>query len=83
MRVKQVWVWLLVIVAFAIIVTLEIKAPTQKDTDTKLWNNGFCVCGEKWEYDRTVRYIQGDVYYFKCKKCNDIIALETKVFVNR
>lgn len=69
----------ILVVAFAIIVTLEIKAPTQAETDAKLWNNGFCVCGEKWEYDRTVR----GVYYFRCKKCNDIIALGTKVFVKR
>lgn len=43
--------------------------------NTKLWNNGYCDCGGKWEYvetTQTVRGSEGSIYTSKgyIYKCN-------------
>ena len=81
------WLKIFVVISLGIIVWLETSypSPSEKmaDRDTTLWNNGFCTCGYAWEYDRTNYYRGENVYYFRCKKCNDIIDLKTKVFVKK
>lgn len=38
-------------------------------TETKKWNNGYCECGGKWEYEQAVGHRSGTSYIYICDKC--------------
>lgn len=38
-------------------------------TDTKKWNNGYCECGGKWEYEQAVGHRYDTSYIYICDKC--------------
>lgn len=45
--------------------------------DSKVWNDGYCTCGGKWQYMDSVTRMSGDkermntytTYIYKCDKC--------------
>lgn len=48
-------------------------------SDKKLWNDGYCECGGKWEIvNVAVRTRGSKIYVWKCNKCDKIIELDTK-----
>lgn len=74
-----------VIIAFMIVVLLFGYYMGKRDleNDKQVWNNGYCVCGNKWEYSNT-SYDRGRIlYHYRCTKCNDVATFSHKVFLER
>ena len=72
--------------AFALVAYLEFTAPSYEEAlskrDAQLWNNGICTnCNTVLEFYNASYYRGQSVYYFKCKKCNNIVDLKSKIFV--
>ena len=68
----------IVLIAFTVgygiagLFTLEMKMDEDK------WNNGYCECGGEWDlinidYEKR----RGNIYYYECVKCNNVIDTET------
>jgi hypothetical protein len=36
------------------------------------WNNGYCECGGKWEYQQAIGHQYTTNYQYKCDKCGKI-----------
>ena len=60
-----------VVISFAIIfgAILSIKK------DNQLWNNGYCECGGKYEYEQAIGTRYGTDYIYKCTMCDKRIQL--------
>lgn len=43
--------------------------------DTKIWNNGYCTCGGKWEYQQAIGHQYNTAYIYKCDECGKIVEL--------
>lgn len=60
---------------FSLLVTVETKVDNEK------WNNGFCVCGEAWEFSNAAKTKSGStLYYWYCSNCQRIIELHSKKY---
>lgn len=46
--------------------------------DEDKWNDGHCECGGEWDLIN-VNYVKkrGNIYYYECVKCNNVIDTET------
>ena len=45
--------------------------------NTLTWNNGYCKCGGKWEYQEAVGHRYTTNYLYKCDKCGRIVEFES------
>lgn len=68
----------IVLIAFTVgygvagLFTLEMKMDEEK------WNNGYCECGGEWDLiNATYVKRRGNIYYYECVKCNNVIDTET------
>lgn len=63
--------------ACLIIVVLILAAMMVADSrDLKKWNNGYCSCGGRWEYQQAVGHRYDTDYIYKCDKCGKIEEFE-------
>jgi hypothetical protein len=44
--------------------------------NTITWNDGYCKCGGKWEYQEAVGHRYSTNYLYKCDKCGRIVEFE-------
>ena len=45
-------------------------------SDEILWNEGHCQCGGEWHFSNAEHIRNGgDVYYYHCQECGDVIRL--------
>ena len=46
-------------------------------SDDNAWNNGYCSCGGKWQYEQAVGHRYYDTnYIYRCDKCDKIHEFE-------
>jgi DNA-directed RNA polymerase subunit RPC12/RpoP len=57
-----------VIIIGVIVVAMYIN----NSKDLKKWNNGYCSCGGRWEYQQAVGHRYDTDYIYKCDKCGKI-----------
>lgn len=54
------------------IVIMVVVLAFESANDEKKWNNGFCSCGGRWEYQQAVGHKYDTNYIYKCDKCGKI-----------
>lgn len=65
------------LVAVVIIVGLiAVAMLISNSKDVKKWNNGYCSCGGRWEYQQAVGHRYDTDYIYKCDKCGKIEEFE-------
>ena len=37
--------------------------------DASMWNDGYCECGGKWEYQQAIGHEYTTSYQYRCNKC--------------
>lgn len=47
----------------------------EEERDTDLWNNGYCECGNEWEFKNADKHKMTTRYYYYCDECGEIIEL--------
>lgn len=80
MRLVPGAVFCLLMAGFAVGTTMD---GSRQNVNMRLWNNGSCVCGGKWEYSNSSMGSGGACYFFRCSRCGDIVHFTEKVFVKR
>jgi hypothetical protein len=60
-----------------IILVLIISLGVSK-VDDRLWNNGQCSCGGKWEYVQPIGHAYSTYYLYECDACG-----KTKEFIKK
>lgn len=55
---------LLVIIVFIFVLAIGMGA-----CDESKWNNGYCQCGGRWEYEQAVGHRHSTSYIYICDKC--------------
>lgn len=65
--------------AISISLLFSLLIVIETEIDSKKWNNGYCVCGEIWEFNNAVKTKSGDtIYYWYCPNCQRIIELHSE-----
>lgn len=60
-----------IMLAFIIVIFVVITAIGGAE-DKIAWNNGYCECGGRWEYQQAVGHKYDTNYIYKCNKCGKI-----------
>lgn len=76
--VKEKLVEIIIAIAIMVIIVGCIGGAIHQHVENaKLWNNGYCECGGKWEYMESTQRIRGSKdgiytytgYIYKCDRC--------------
>lgn len=46
------------------------------NANTLTWNDGYCECGGKWEYQQAIGHRYSTSYLYKCDKCGRMVEFE-------
>ena len=51
----------------------------ERNSDIKVWNNGYCECGSELKFSN-VEHLRngGNLYYWHCEDCGKVIELHTQ-----
>lgn len=44
--------------------------------DSRKWNNGYCSCGGKWEYNQPMACDSGILYLYQCDTCGRVQSFQ-------
>lgn len=51
-----------------------------RNEDIEKWSNGFCQCGNKWEFiNGSHSNYKGERYYYHCDNCGNVIDIKPSV----
>ena len=62
------------VVGLAILMVFFVDTTIERH-DSKLWNNGYCDCGGRWEYEQAVGHKSTTSYIYVCDKCGNRIEI--------
>ena len=65
---------IIVVVVLAVLTCFLVYTVIEKH-DSKVWNNGYCTCGGKWEYEQAVGHRGSTSYIYVCDKCGNRIEI--------
>ena len=67
------------VIAFCIGCSISAILCAERNSDIKVWNNGFFECGGTWEAGN-VEHLRnsGNLYYWYCEDCGKVIELHTQ-----
>ena len=67
--------WSIFIVCVFILVVTFICNFIMNSNEKKKWNDGYCSCGGKWEYEQAVGHYYSTHYIYVCDTCGKRIEL--------
>ena len=59
----------IIIELFVIIVFIFVLGIGMGACNESKWNNGYCKCGGRWEYEQAVGHRYSTSYMYRCNKC--------------
>ena len=78
------WQLCFLIIAFYAIIfgscflTSAIAGKYYEKKELKMWNNGYCTCGEPWVYEQAVGHKSETRFMYHCDNCNNYIELKER-----
>ena len=66
----------LAILLAIIFVVAAIVITGERIRDNKVWNDGRCLCGGRWEFVQAVGHQSDTDYIYKCNNCGKLIQIE-------
>ena len=66
-----------VLIAFAVGYSIAGLFALETAIDEDKWNDGYCECGGEWDLIN-IDHVKnrGNIYYYECVKCNNVIDTE-------
>ena len=58
-----------------VIAIFKLAGISQGAHDSEAWNDGYCSCGGKWEYEQAVGHRYDTSYIYVCSSCGKRIEL--------